>query len=587
MVIWDGYYIAGQDGKYIYMTDLRRLRGSHATASSIGDRRLSTIASPLNLAGWRRRLRRHPDQDFAGFILDGLENGFRIGVNEARQVESAKRNMPSAMAQKKVISEFVMSEVGKGNILGPFSKSTGPRVQINRLGVIPKKHQVGKWRIITDLSFPEGRSVNDAIEPALCSLTYVSVEKVATAAMLKGKGALIAKIDIKSAYRLIPVCMEDRKWLGMEVDGQLYVDGMLPFGLRSAPKLFNAVADALEWCIAMEGVDCIYHYLDDFAVVGGPDSDACAQYLHTLIKTCNDLGVPLAPEKQEGPTTVITFLGIVIDTIKGELRLPKDKLDRLITSVSEWGRRRTCTRKELESLIGVIQHACKVIPAGRAFLRRAISLLSIAGRRHHHIRLNAEFKADMGWWQAFAPHWNGTSILVHQACAEVVVTSDASGFWGCGAWSGTAWFQVEWDDRTRNLGIAVKEMLPIIIAAATWGKLWSGCNVRARCDNAAVVAVVNARYSKEKLLMHMLRCLFFVEAQYQFRLSANHIAGVHNSLADDLSRDRLGSFRDKLRVSDTYPPVINSSLLQWLLTPDQDWLSQSWRELFNTIVSKA
>ena len=123
--------------------------------------------------------------------------------------------------------------------------------------------------------------------------------------IVKREGALIAKIDVKSAYRLIPVYPGDRKWLGMEINGQVYIDGMLPFGLRSASKLFNALADALEWCVAQEGVDSVFHYLDDFAVVGPPNSEACAQYLHTLVRVC---GVPLAPEKQEGPTSVITFL---------------------------------------------------------------------------------------------------------------------------------------------------------------------------------------------------------------------------------------------------------------------------------------
>jgi len=66
------------------------------------------------------------------------------------------------------------------------------------------------------------------------------------------------------------------RWLGMKWGNQVYIDRMLPFGLRSAPKIFNSVADAVEWCVSREGVDYIFHYLDDFAVVGSPDSDTCA-----------------------------------------------------------------------------------------------------------------------------------------------------------------------------------------------------------------------------------------------------------------------------------------------------------------------
>lgn len=67
-------------------------------------------------------------------------------------------------------------------------------MHINRFGVIPKKHQPGKWRLITDLSFPEGAN---AISPEISSLSYTTVGQVAAAAMALGKGSLIAKIDIK------------------------------------------------------------------------------------------------------------------------------------------------------------------------------------------------------------------------------------------------------------------------------------------------------------------------------------------------------------------------------------------------------
>ena len=61
-----------------------------------------------------------------------------------------------------------------------------------------------------------------------------------------GRGAVLAKLDVKAAYRLIPVHPDNRRLLGFEWQGSHYVDGMLPFGLRSAPIIFTAVADAME-----------------------------------------------------------------------------------------------------------------------------------------------------------------------------------------------------------------------------------------------------------------------------------------------------------------------------------------------------
>ena len=73
-------------------------------------------------------------------------------------------------------------------------------------------------------------------------------------AMELGPGALMTKLDIQSAYRMILVHPVDRRLLGMSWGGHLYVDTVLPFGLRSAPIIFTAVADALQWILEMQGV---------------------------------------------------------------------------------------------------------------------------------------------------------------------------------------------------------------------------------------------------------------------------------------------------------------------------------------------
>ena len=76
----------------------------------------------------------------------------------------------------------------------------------SRFGVIPKGHNTGRWRLITDLSYPPGESVNDGKEAELCSLVYTSIDQVARVAAGYEQGALLAKVDIEAAYRrLIPV----------------------------------------------------------------------------------------------------------------------------------------------------------------------------------------------------------------------------------------------------------------------------------------------------------------------------------------------------------------------------------------------
>ena len=156
--------------------------------------------------------------------------------------------------------------------LGPFERSSVPDVVVSRFGVIPKGGQVGRWRLIVDLSHPERRSVNDGISTNWCSLKYMRVEDVAERLLQLGLGAQMAKMDVKSAYRIVPVRPADGHILAMQWDDQIFVEAALSFGLRSAPKIFNALADTIEWMARKHRVIDVWHYLDDFIVCGRPGS---------------------------------------------------------------------------------------------------------------------------------------------------------------------------------------------------------------------------------------------------------------------------------------------------------------------------
>ena len=190
----------------------------------------------------------------------------------------------------------------------------------------------------------------------------------------------------------------------------------------------------------------VFHYLDDFLVVGPPASPECAEALPQLDSACARLGVPIAEHKREGPTTCLTFLGIEVDTVAGQLRLPADKLDRLNSLLQEWGDKKACRRRDLESLIGVLNHACKVVRCGRTFLRRMLDLLKGVPMHPlcpHPIRLNRSFRSDLAWWRLFAAEWNGVSFLTPTVrLPRQQLASAASGSWGCGAYYDSHWFQL-------------------------------------------------------------------------------------------------------------------------------------------------
>ena len=244
-------------------------------------------------------------------------------------------------------------------------------------------------------------------------------------------------------------------------------------------------------------------------------------------------------------------------------------------------------RRELESLIGLLNHACKVVCSGRSFLRRMIDLLHSVPMhplRPHPIRLNREFRSDLAWWRLFVSQWNGVSYLPPPRCLpSEEMASDASGSWGCGAWHGKGWFQIGWDPVSLPLPIAVKELLPIVLACELWGPGWDGRSVLCHCDNQAVVASLRSRTSKNKHCLHMLRALAFIEARYRFHLCSQYIHTTANHLADDLSRNNLASFLLNVPDASRVPDRPSPSLLSLLLDPEVDWASPPWLAQFADI----
>ncbi len=546
------------------------------------------VNTPLVEEAWRKGLIGHPDQRWAKYITTGIREGFRVGFRH-REVEcrGAKRNMMSAYENPQVVSQYLAKEVSLGRVAGPYDKGECPGLHISRFGAIPKPHQPGKFRLILDLSHPEGHSVNDGIEAELCSVQYASVGEAVRRILTMEKGGHLTKIDIESAYRIVPVHPEDRGLMGMEWEGKRYIDLALPFGLRSAPKIFNVLGDALQWMLEKEGIENI-HYLDDFLVFGPGALGECRQQVRELMRLFERLGVPIACHKTEGPARMVTFLGILLDLVARVLKLPEEKLARLMRMIKGWGDRKSCTKRELLSLIGSLQHACCVVRPGRTFLRRMIDLAASVKGLHHIVRLNKGFRSDLQWWACFLPKWNGTSMMSGLERAERVagtITSDASGGWGCGAFTSTGeWFQLRWPASWAGVHITIKELVPVVLGLALWGQQWKGQTVRCLCDNAAVVADLNSGRSKDERVMHLLRALFLVVAKHSIYVVGEHIPGVDNGAADALSRDRLPVFLQMVPEAATTATAIPEELVDALVVSQPDWTEPSWNRRLGSLL---
>lgn len=286
------------------------------------------------------------------------------------------------------------------------------------------------------------------------------------------------------------------------------------------------------------------HILDDFLFVGPSNYDRCLLDLNKFLNMAKDIGIPIKQEKTVLPCTTLNFVGIEIDSILMEKRLPSDKLIKISGLLEEFKTRRKVTLVELQSLIGLLNFACSVVTPGRTFIRRLIDLT--VGLKHpsHKRRLNKEARADLHAWSSFIQHFNGKSMFLPDVwlnSTSLHLFTDASNS-GYGGYLKDHWFSGVWPEPWRGYHITIKELFPIVLALELWGeKLQNQCIIF-HSDNSAVVAIINKQSSKQKTLMSLVRRLVVQSLKYNIMFKSEHLFSLQNDLADKLSRQQIAEF---------------------------------------------
>lgn len=262
-------------------------------------------------------------------------------------------------------------------------------------------------------------------------------------------------------------------------------------------------------------------------------------------------------------------MGIVLESVQMEARLPEDKLARIKTLLDSFKGRRSARLIELQSLIGTLQFACKVVVPGRTFLQRMINLTRGVPSRFHHVRLNKEFFRDLSMWRVFLTSWNGRSFFLDSfltAAPDLELYTDAAGTVGFGGYFNGKWFQGRWPhhlliNKSTGISIEWQELFPIVIACALWHPHFSGKRLQFWCDNESVVAIINSGHSKAPRVMDLVRFLVLISMKHNFLVRARHVPGVSNAIADALSRFQVQRFRELAPQADQTPCTIPPSLM--------------------------
>ena len=229
-----------------------------------------------------------------------------------------------------------------------------------------------------------------------------------------------------------------------------------------------------------------------------------------------------------------------------EASISSEKKLELLHELHWMTHKNSCTKKELLSLIGKLSFCCKVLPAGRIFLRRMIDLSTSVKKLNHHIPLTTEAQLDIRWWINFLPSWSGKSLILSNKWTPspmLHLYTDASGLHGWGAyWSGR-WLQSRWTPAQQHMDITWKEMFAIVAAVHTWGSFWPRQKILFHCDNQSVVDIWDKGSTRVAHTMALVRLLYFCAVRYSLNVCVVHVPGVCNDIADAVSRFQMDRFR--------------------------------------------
>ena len=280
------------------------------------------------------------------------------------------------MSNKAAIDEYIERELKEGTLYGPFDEVPFKNAVLSPLSTTGKRESDEK-RVIHDLSFPHGSSVNDMIPKNTYlgkpfSLRFPTVDKFAELIKRKGRGCAIFKKDLRRCYKQIKVDPGDVHLLGFTWEGKFYFDNTLPMGLRSSAYCCQRTTDGIKYMYQQEGYD-LENYLDDLA---GAEwwSHADAAY-STLGEVLDDTGTEESKHKAWGPSVRMPYLGVLFDTIDLTMAVTEDRLKELNSLLEVWANKTCANKKEVQSIIGKLSFVASCVRPGRIFISRMLSFL--------------------------------------------------------------------------------------------------------------------------------------------------------------------------------------------------------------------
>ncbi len=320
----------------------------------------------------------------------------------------------------------------------------------------------------------------------------------------------MCKFDVQNAYTNLPIHPSEHHLLGFSLHGKYYYDRVLPQGMGTSCSIYESFSTALEWIIRNKFEIRCHHTLEDF-IIFEKSYVQCKIALESVLDFFRTVGIPIEPSKTEGPTQCICFVGIELDSVKMEARLPMDKIQNCIDLIEFFLDAEKVTLLQLQKLTGKLCFATSTVSFGRPFLRRLYDLTKGLKKPYWRKRLTNETKDHLRMWRDFLLHFNGRSFLNVKPTYCHTLCSDASLLVGYGAVCGADWicgtWPLKWKQNPKVYNIDVMELYSLFACVITFKDRLKGHHVNFLSDNQHTVEVVNKLTSKSYHMMPLVRKL--------------------------------------------------------------------------------
>lgn len=494
------------------------------------------VPSGLKIDKWKDYLHHYHDKVLCEF----LQFGWPLGYRATAPPLSVTTNHPSAQAHISHVHKYIKTELDHDALLGPFSApSFTPWVRISPLMTRSKKDSSDR-RIIVDLSFPTGSSVNDGIDPANhlgkdISYSLPTITDLITRVQGQGSDCYLWKADLTRAYRQLRADPLDVPLLGIQVGSEIYLDRCPPFGCRSSASICQRVANAIVYIMAQEG-HYVMAYLDDFGGCHASYAKAKAAYdrFNTL---ADELGLQLAHHKSCPPAKLMNWLGYEVDTHLMTVTIPPSKLQEILHECKLWLTPKHATKKMIQQIAGKLVFLCNCVQQARKFMVRILAALRNMGDREW-TTIDRHFKADIAWFCKYAEQANGV-LLCTPAMHYLELECDSS-LYGAGGNTDQHYYIWIYTNGHRqrftciyqleavNIVVAYKTLINIPSSTPTHVTIWT--------DNINSSFALHTGRTKDEVLGSCARELWLHASKANQTIEIRHKKGTLLPLADALSR---------------------------------------------------